>query len=379
MTNKTILITARDVGAAINIIEIVKFSYRQSNCKIHLYIQPPASRYFTNFNIQHHLVPHVIAKSPGDENADFLIQYAQGIINQTQPDIILCGLSTPGDAGIDEALISVAKNKIPTVVMQDFWGEVNDFFGVCADYYFCLDNEAKALTEKRYPCKGIVIGSPRHSWYKTLALENLRMQLRQKNNLSTTEMVIGLFGQSLHRLAGYQETVSEFLQTIYQTQPEATILYRQHPRESQEQAQNTIRLLEQSKMKFIRHNHDKVEYSLILCDVVSSILSNCLYDASYLNFFSAKPFITPVALCYKPDILEHLKNYHMIESSPYKVKNIALMFDSKKPDHKMMNYLLSAQCKSELWQSSKQLESPEHATGRAIKNLLNLTECVATF
>jgi hypothetical protein len=372
MTKKKILITTRDVGAAINIIEIIKCASLQSDWDIQIYIQQPASRYFTSNNIQYNLVPNYIARIKTDESANFLLDYAQNLINKIRPDIILCGLSTPGDAGIDEALIKVAKNLIPTVVMQDFWGEVNDFFGVCADYYFCLDNEAKLLTEKRYKTEGIVIGSPRHSWYNALDLLLLRSQLRKEANIPSTEMVIGLFGQSLDRMVGYQETIDEFLQTIYEVQPNSTIIYRQHPRENEEQAQKTIKLLEKSRLKFLKHNHSKVEYSLILCDVVSSILSNCLYDASYLNFFADVPFITPVALCYKPDIVAHLKSYNMIESSPYKVKNIALMFDSNKPDRQMINYLLSAELKNEMWQASKLLENPEHAAERAVKNLHHL-------
>ncbi|WED41904.1 hypothetical protein [Legionella cardiaca] len=376
MTKKRVLITARDVGAAINIIEIIKFIPTRSDCEIHVYVQSPALRYFINFNISHNVVPQLIAKTPEDVHADGLIQYAQQLIATVKPDVILCGLSTPGDAGIDEALIKVAKNKIPSIVMQDFWGEVNDFFGVCADYYFCLDNEAKNLTEKRYPCQGIVIGSPRHSWYQTLDLQNLRPQLRQEVDLSTSEIVVGLFGQSLHRLKGYQETLSEFLSTVYQVRPEATILYRQHPRESGEQAENTVKLLEQSNLKFIKHNHDKVEHSLILCDVVTSILSNCLYDSCYLNFFSSKPLITPIALCYKADILEHLNNFNMIESSPYKAKNIALICNTKKPDDKTMEDILSADCRKEYWLASKQLENPKYSAEKAFDTIIKIiTNC----
>ncbi|ASQ46424.1 hypothetical protein [Legionella clemsonensis] len=374
MIKRKILITARDVGAAINIIEIIKSISSRSDCEMYIYTQPPASRYFANFNIPHHLIPQAIAKTADDEDANFLIKHAQQLIDESQPDIILCGLSTPGDAGIDEALIKVAKNKMPTIVMQDFWGEVNDFFGVCADYYFCLDDDAKNLTEKRYPCQGIVIGSPRHSWYETLDLLKLREQLREEINVSSSEIVVGLFGQSLHQLVGYQETLAEFLQTLYQVHPGVTIVYRQHPRESQEQAQRTLRLLKQSQLKIIKHEHNKVEYSLILCDVVSSILSNCLYDSCYLNFFSSIPLITPVALCYKTDIRQHLNNFNMIEASPYKAKNLALICDEQKPDGKTVENMLSAHYQENYWFASKKLENPQHAAERALENIINIID-----
>lgn len=372
MSPKKILVSARDVGAAINIIEIVKLAQQDKNIELYLYIQSPAAAYFESNNLSFELVPHLIVKEFEYGKAQILLNYAKDILNKINPDIILCGLSTPGDAGIDEALIATAKNRIPTVVMQDFWGEVNDFFGACADYYFCLDHEAKILTEQRNDCEGIVIGSPRHSWYKSLNLNQLRMDLREEAGLFGPEMVIGLFGQSLHHIPGYKETLIELLTLVSQVQPSARIVYRQHPRESEDNARITINLLESANVSFMLMNHKKVEHTLIMCDVVCSILSNCLYDASYLNYFSPIPFITPIAFCYKKDILKHLNNFNMINASPYKDKNIAFMFDSRQPDTASLKYLFSDHGKREFWCASKKLENPEQAAAKALNNLLNI-------
>lgn len=373
MSRKKILVSARDVGAAINIIEIVKLADHDPNFELFLYIQPPASTYFQLNDLSFELVPHIIVKQSEYEKGKVLLNYARNILEKINPDVILCGLSTPGDAGIDEALIAVAKNKIPTVVMQDFWGEINDFFGVCADYYFCLDQEAKRLTEERNVCEGIVIGSPRHSWYKSLNLDQLRKELREESGLLDKNLVIGLFGQSLHHIPGYEETLAELLTLISEVQPAAQIVYRQHPRESEDNALMTRNLFERAGVPFRLVNHKKVEYSLIMCDAVCSILSNCLYDASYLNFFSSTPFITPIAICYKEDILKHLNNFNMINASPYKEKNIACMFDFKKPDLKQLEYLFSDLGKQEYWLASKKLENPERAAVKALHNLLYLS------
>ncbi len=374
MSRKRILVSSRDVGAAINIIEIVKLAKSNPDCDFSLYIQPPAAQYFSNHNLEYELVPNYIAKQQDSEEAKLILNYADKILEKIKPDVILCGLSTPGDAGIDEALITVAKNKIPTVVMQDFWGEVNDFFGACADYYFCLDQEAKILTEQRYDSEGLVIGSPRHSWYKSLELVHLRKELRKKADLLPEDMVIGLFGQSLHHIPGYKETLLDVLSLVPQACPEATLVYRQHPRESNEQALNTIRLLENAKIAFRLMKDEKVEHTLILCDAVFSILSNCLYDASYLNFFSPIPFITPIALCYRDDLLSHLNNYNMLTASPYKAKNIAYIFDSKKPDRHDLQYLFSDSAKREFWMASKKLENPEYAASKAQEILLKIAK-----
>lgn len=378
MSRKRILVSSRDVGAAINIIEIVKLAKSAPDCDLFLYIQPPAAQYFGNHNLEYELVPNFIVKQQDSNEADLILNYADELLEKIKPDVILCGLSTPGDAGIDEALITVAKNKIPTVVMQDFWGEVNDFFGTCADYYFCLDQEAKILTEQRHDTEGLVIGSPRHSWYKSLDLIHLRKELREKADLSTEDIVIGLFGQSLHRIPGYKETLLDFLSLVPEACPGATIVYRQHPRESDDQALSTIELLESSKISFRLMKDEKVEHTLILCDAVCSILSNCLYDASYLNFFSPIPFISPIALCYKEDLLNHLNNYNMIKASPYKEKNIAFIFDSQKPDSRNLQYLFSDSGKREYWMASKKLENPEYATFKAREILLKIANRVWT-
>jgi len=378
MDKKKILITTRDVGAAINIIEIVRLAAVTPYVELHLHIQQPAARYFDNAGIDYVEVPLPPTKSLLDQTTQVLTSYAQNLIHTIKPDVILCGLSTPGDGGIDEALISVAKGVIPTVVMQDFWGEVNDFFGQCADFYLCLDDSAKKLTEQKYPCKGIVTGSPRHSWYETIDCAALKLQLRHDIQISHHQTVVGLFGQSLHHLSGYKQTIIELLEGVARVSPRAVIVYRKHPRETAAQATQTIRWLEQSGLNFFLVEHAQVEHALLVCDVVISILSNCLYDASYLNFFSETPLITPVALCYKPDVRQHLKNYNMIEASPYKDKKIAIICDAEKPDHQTIDYFLSESCKEALWLAGKQLENPKYAAKKALDSILSIAAIQST-
>ena len=69
------------------------------------------------------------------------------------------GLSTPFDGGIDEAVIALTKT--PTYLFQDFWGEINTFFGGKPDSVFVLDEYAKALNEKKYMVASHIVGSPK--------------------------------------------------------------------------------------------------------------------------------------------------------------------------------------------------------------------------
>ncbi|WP_367606895.1 hypothetical protein [Legionella sp. W05-934-2] len=368
---KKLLITARDVGAAINIIEIVKYAHSLKNIELHLYVQNPAAKYFANANIAINPVLLNISHSPTDADGLLLLNYADKLIKEISPDVILCGLSTPGDGGIDEAIIFAAKNKIPTFVMQDFWGEVNDFFGHCADFYLCLSDHAKFLSEQKYNCEGIVIGSPRHAWYGDADLFSKKLSLRHQYDLGHDDEVIGLFGQSLHHIPGYSRTILNFLNSLNHKKDELVLLYRPHPRETESQRQKSIAMLEESNLTYVITENDKVEHSLLMSDVVVSILSNCLYDSCYLNFFSEVPLITPVALCYEEDLLRHLNNFSMISSSPYKSHNLAKIYDESAPDAKTIDYLLSEDCKRELWLSSKKLQNPKLSAKKAIDSLLS--------
>lgn len=64
----------------------------------------------------------------------------------------------------------------------------------------------------------------------------------------------------------------------------------------------------------------------------------------------------------------------MLTASPYKAKNIAYIFDSKKPDRHDLQYLFSDSGKREFWMASKKLENPEYAASKAQEILLKIAK-----
>src|SRR5690606_18822305 len=120
---RRLLMTARDAGASFHLIEVARAALAAGDIALEVATQMPASRYFADAGIPHRALPLPAARAPDDASAAALLACADGLVETVRPDAVLCGLSTPGDGGIDEAVI--ARFAGPSLVLQDFWGEVN--------------------------------------------------------------------------------------------------------------------------------------------------------------------------------------------------------------------------------------------------------------
>lgn len=364
-----ILVTARDVGAALNIIEIVKILKQYAGVTVFIYAQPPASKYFLRAGIQPVFeVPLPPSRSLNE--ASDLLSYANQLIDKLNPDIILSGLSSPGEAGIDEAIIAECPAHIKTFVLQDFWGEVNFFFEKLADCYLCIDYHAAEITKKRFNAKTEVIGSPRHAIYQTLNIEEQRNYIREYFNITQSTKTIGLFGQALHGIPGYMETISQWLQAcLQQEKTKLVIFYRPHPRESEADKEETIRLLNSSGLEWKILSTKLVEESFLACDLVCSFFSNCLYDAAYLNYFSLNPMVIPVVMNFHPEIKKYTNQFNLYEISPYRNQDLAFFCESPSTLANDINYLLSSECSHKYWLQSKiKLKNPN----KSLDKILNI-------
>ncbi|MDI9817762.1 MULTISPECIES: hypothetical protein [unclassified Legionella] len=370
-----LLVTARDVGATVNIIEIVKEALLDKEIELYIYAQNPAPEYFYNAGINMvNEIKFLPVTDSKQKEANDLLSFSKHLIDELKPDAVLSGLSSPRDAGIDEAIIAVCSNKIKTFVMQDFWGEVNTFFGKLADYYLCLDTEAARLTKENYNTGTVIIGSPRHAPYSDLSLPLLKEQLRNKIKVTAEQKIVGLFGQSLHFLPGYYDTIKDMLSSIRKNASDTIILYRKHPRETKEEAKKIIDLIMNAGLDLRILDENRVEYSLLICDLVCSIFSNCIYDSCYLNYFSDSPLIVPALLSYNSDIIEYAKKFNVYNSSPYQKQKLAFICESKNSMDQNLNYLLSSKCREEYWHRIKlALENPCHSAKKAVSAIKEIT------
>ena len=173
-----ILMTARDVAAALHLVEIYREAKNSVEFDIELVTQMPATDYFRRAGCVGESLDVGLASNREEPEAGMLMDAASRAIDRIRPDAVLCGLSTPRDGGIDEAVLATFEG--PSFVFQDFWGEANGFFGKKADMYLALDEEGVRLTRQRHEIEAIEVGSPRHSAYVDLDIHDLRERMRKR-------------------------------------------------------------------------------------------------------------------------------------------------------------------------------------------------------
>lgn len=374
-----LLVTCRDLGSALSIIEIVKQGLLDEKNQIEVYAQKPAYDKFLSHGLQAHLVEFEPIHISGDSTVDELFCYCERILNEFSPDVILAGLSTPGDAGIDEAMVCVAKGRKPTFVMQDFWGEINNFFGVMADSYFCLDEKAAELTGSRYQVSTKILGSPKHAHYAKIDFVERRNILRKKLNIKNDEIVIGFFGQALHALVGYGDTLQQWAKAMSELSVPVHAAYRPHPRERAIDVLKTIEIFKKIGLNFTLLTHGESEDSLIVCDVVCSPFSNCSYDASYINYFCDIPFVVPVNLLFNKEVHQYIYKIIHTHQTPYVEMGLALNIEVQSSLKDILEFSISSEGREQVWQASKQLSNPVNSATEALSILTGVIahDCVA--
>lgn len=354
-----ILITARDVGAALHLTQIVKYLMRHHTCVV--YVQNPADYYFKLENIPYKLVLEPIIDK--DSNAkNHLIKVARDIFIIEQPDIVLSGLTTPFDIGIDEAMIYVAKDIVQTFVFQDFWGAVNDNLDVLADCYLCLDSIAVERTQSKYNVKAIAVGAPKYISYANADYDYVQLAMKRKMK-ADRRIIVGYFGQGLHHIPGYLETLHDFLYVV-SNMDRLELIYKPHPRESKVDVDSTIQEINKYNIKVKLSCDDHTISTLLKCDIVCSTFSNCSYDAAFLNYFSPEPLILPVNLMYNNEIRNYYNDVVKLTEVPY--RSLGLAQDVNYLEDLSSIFGSYQAYRSQVWKASKGLDSPVSSTQKIL-------------
>ncbi|WP_425405459.1 hypothetical protein [Hwanghaeella sp.] len=362
-----LLISARDAAAAKHLIAVARTARSHPDVSVSIVTQDPAARYFAAAGIQTDKLDNISCKSADSEEAETLLQTARDVLSQYRPDAILCGLSTPFDAGIDEALTAAFGG--PRFVMQDFWGEANMVLGHSADLYFALDEEAVKISKERHGVEAISVGSPYHAAYKALDCDAIRLAERERIGIPPDSTVLGFFGQALHNLAGYKHTLYAWLDAVGNQPSPCIALYRPHPRESHKEAQWTQAMFEKCGLRYIVADGPDVEHALLTCDVVCSAFSNCTYDAAYLNYFSSKPLITPLSLLFDEEIVAYFRKMVRLKELPYLKASLAKpVHDVKKLKDELDRAHKMAE-KERYWQNAQRLHNPVNVPERILDEI----------
>ncbi|MGE0456266.1 MAG: hypothetical protein AB7O37_20905 [Vicinamibacteria bacterium] len=359
-----LLVTTRDVGATLSLIEIVKAARLDATFSTSVVAQRPAFDYLRAAGLDATLVNLPPARTRDDDDAAALLGCARGTLEDTHPDAVLAGLSTPLDGGIDEAVIALAG--VSTFVMQDFWGEANAFFGKAADFYLGLDEEAVRLTRKRHGVEGIAIGSPRHAAYAELNPSELRGHTRGALAITEPAIVYGLFGQGLHHLEGYRRTVRDWALAVRALPGPTVAIYRAHPRESPADAEATLQLIRSTGLECRLTQTRTVEESLVACDVVCSAFSLCNYDSVYLNRYATEPLITPVSLMFDPEVRAYCRDNVHLDEFPYLHDGLALAAWRAEDLGVVLGTAGLVATRREAWAAARRMPDPRGAAARAL-------------
>jgi hypothetical protein len=314
-----LLVSARDVAAALHLAEVVRVARGDPRFEVHVVAQEPALGHFVAAGLDVHPVKPCAAQALESEEALELLQIAQRILDGVRPDVALVGLSTPFDAGIDEAILAEAQ--VPTLLFQDFWGEQNLILGHGADEVLSIDAEAARCNTIRFGTPGVVVGSPRHVAYRTIDLRGQRAHLREKAGAGDRP-VYGFFGQALHRLPGYARTIEAFIEAVGSVRPEPFIFVRPHPRETAADRARTAAMFSDLRFPTYLEEGGPVETMLAACDVVCSLFSMCTYDTAYLNRFSSAPVAVPVSMLFDEEITRYMRAHVNFETFPYHTAGI---------------------------------------------------------
>lgn len=372
MKEVRILFSARDAAAAYFAAPIARLASLMAGVTAVVVAQEPALNILRreNIDVEGLALPPVGSRTEPEAKA--LLREAQKLLDRFEPDAVIVGLSSRGQGGIDEALLLVAR--CPTFLLQDFWGEFNDFFGRRPGQFLVLDAIAKEMTEYRHKTAGHVIGSPRHSKYAGISLQDTRQQGRERIGIEGG--AIGWFGQALHHRKGYQETVHDWMSAVSELKERPAIIYKPHPRESKADREMTMDILSGSQQKVHFLEGWPIESALLACDCVCSIMSNCLYDAAYLNFFSGTPLVTPVSFVSSPHLVEELDEDIVFDQLPYSRFDLAMVIRSSDGLVDKLAFALSQEGREQAWRSARRsLSSPERAASKALQHVVEVASC----
>lgn len=363
MNRVTLLVSARDPAAAFQLAAFCEAVRDDPRFRLVVVAQQPALAILRQRGLEVRALPFVYARDPGGAEAHALLALADGILADTKPDVLLCGLSSPGEGGIDEALL--ARRQAPACVMQDFWGEQNDFFGRGPDAVFVLDESAAALSRARHGTPALVTGSPRHGEYGRLDIAAARLAVRSRFGIDPGAPVAGLFGQHLHDRPGYRRTLAAWAGAALGMPRGTRFVYRPHPRELPGERAETLSWLAEAGLAVATLDEATTEEALVACDAACTVFSNCAYDAAYLNYFSAAPLVTPMMLLFDAEMASLYASLAPFDELPYHSQGLVAAVRERAALGAALAEAIGEAGKARAWRAARQsLPDPSLAASR---------------
>ena len=361
------MITARDVAGALHLVEVSRAAVRDPRFEVVVVAQEPAAARFVAAGLDIRTVAWPIAKPHDEHTAGELRRHARDLLREIEPDVVLTGLSTPFDAGLDEAVLAEAR--VPTALYQDFWGEQNLILGRGADHIFAIDEQAVSRNRERFGLPSVIVGSARHAAYAALDIAALRARGRRNLGIAPADTVVGFFGQALHALTGYERTVRALVEML-RGLPQVRLIVRPHPRENAAQRSITRRWFADAGLRFDWFETGPVEEPLLTCDCVISLFSTCTFDTAYLNRFAREPVAVPVSLLFDAEIAAYCRQYGNYLDFAHHTQGLVRPVYERSQLEAAVRQALTTEARRDVWtRAHSHLPDPARAAERVLDHL----------
>lgn len=360
----TLLVNARDPGAAAHLSVVVQRALEAPDLVVLPHASSAAVDAMSSATILPVIeTPDLVVPSSRTLDAASLRDMARRIVQKVQPDVILVGLSGPG-AGLDEALLEV-RGDLPTLAFQDFWGDVNLAFGVAADTYLVIDEEAARLSEEAYGVDTVVVGAPRYARYAQLA----------PSFPERSEIVIGFCGQPLGDRPGYLATAAALARAVAKDLPHARLAYRPHPKESPQLHDDVMQTFQRHHRACSFDGDGPVETFLAGCTVVTSAFSTCSTDLVYLHRVAEQPLGTALHLLVEPEIRELYQRWSGLEHHPLSALDLARTVENPDEIGVALRQCATFEARRATWRAARsRLADPKNAAERILDVIRGVVE-----
>lgn len=314
MTNKHILFTARDIGAAYHIEHIIE-AFKAARFRASLVASGMAYEFFKSkkLNPRHFLIKDnpVIPNNSKGKLMGQLLKSSHEVISGIRPDAVFCGLSSSG-YGIDEAILYWAASdrlRIPAFQFLDAWGTFNCLKDGYPDIYFVIDNDFQKYSHKGAVAPMRTVGSPKHERYRSKPILRWKSDLRRRMKIDRNTKLIGYFGQDPD-IPGHAYNFECLLKTVkeYSRTRPCKLLVRAHP--AHKSAYGYYRDWTR-KMRIATVDINEgvpVEEVISACDLVTTCFSTVGLDHAYLTAYAGEYIGAVLYLLCGKEIKAHMRS-----------------------------------------------------------------------
>lgn len=283
-----LLLSARDPNAAAQVIALVEANREFDWFDAIVVADPPAYDRLVSAGIDASAGPAIAATDGHDAGA--LLEAARRIVADADPDMVVTGLSGP-DAGIDEALLAVAP--VPTMALQDFWGDVNRTLGTAAGCYAVTDTRARALTAVKTGAETVVAGQAKYRRFLDRPVAERIGAARAALGTAAGQRLVVFAGQPLWTAPGYADILSSVASALAAASPiagpPARLIYRPHPKEAPGDIDLARAAVEAGGLVFEMDLRLDIVDLVAAADILVTCFSQTAYDKIMLNRLSPVP------------------------------------------------------------------------------------------